>query len=145
MSPEEPPPPMGDYWDKDDRLGSAREAMSMLTDRGCRLREEPEPCLVCGPWAPEKRTWLRESLRLSPFVGLFVKSAWLRGSPTYPVATRAHVNPTITSPPPPLSIGHIGFEAQGWLGLGLGRTTTHPTNQRFSMGLYWSEGHGLSP
>jgi hypothetical protein len=70
MSPEEePPPPMGDYWDKDGRLSRAREGgLPMLTDRGCRLRE-PEPCMVCGPWPPQKRAWLRESLEVIPLRG----------------------------------------------------------------------------
>jgi len=78
---------MGDYWDKDGRLGSAREAMSMLTDRGCRLREEPEPCLVCGPWAPEKRTWLRESLAVIPLMGTVCEecmAAWFANLPKGP-------------------------------------------------------------
>jgi hypothetical protein len=75
------------YWDKDGRLSRAREGRSsMLTDRGCRLRE-PEPRMVCGPWPPEKRAWLRESLEVMPLRGTVCEEcmqSWFANLPKGP-------------------------------------------------------------
>jgi hypothetical protein len=39
-----------------------------LTEEVRRFRAEPQPidCVVCSPWPPEKRAWLRESLNTIP-------------------------------------------------------------------------------